>query len=209
MLALALIGAATQPLVVNCATAGTPSWLYSAGFGGVATLAAAIVAYFAVRHQAAAIKEASRIQAAEARKRDVEQREDRNEAIRRNVRVKLGSVFSACNTVFEKPDENSKGASKGALKAFRERVNANGEDLPQALTDEQLGMTRSTAGLLEVMPRLWKETPTATRTLAEGLCMVIAWNMIMLDPNHRLIAEPSAALMASKLWDAVRAMEGY
>jgi hypothetical protein len=208
--ALFLVGVGSQPFIVNCAAApSTLSWFYSPGFGGIATLLAAIVAYTAVRHQAAATKEASLIQAAEARKRDVEQRDDRNEAVRRDVRIKLESVFSACNTIFDAPNDNSKSASKDAFKEFRQRVSVNGEDLPQALTDEQLGITRSTAGLIQVMPRLWKTTPTATQALAEGLCMVVALNMIMLDPNHRLVAEPSATLTESKYWDAVRAMEGF
>lgn len=132
-----------------------PNWLYSPGFGGAAAIAAAIVAVFAARIQAAGAVNAQHVAADAAAERDEKQRALEGAAIRRELRGYLVDLLQALDTRYTDgaPNEYTVSVLEESIDAFHEKAKAL--DLPRLLSDHEFYVVRlavtSTARLGDVI----------------------------------------------------------
>jgi phosphate/sulfate permease len=201
--------AAASPQAITCNCGSSPiaaSWFYSPGFGGVATLLAAIIAYLAVRNQAAATKEAQRIAATETARHSDRLRNEDKEAVRRDLRVRLKMVFSAADNAFQNDTPDDRRVTAVPLKEFAARILQDGEDLPDALTETQLGMMRSAASVLNTVPTAWELAPDVAKMMAGFAALTTAYALFSLGGSIADL-QPSEALRSSDVWARVQQHE--
>jgi hypothetical protein len=130
--------------VPNVSAATTyANWFFSPGFGGVAAIFAAALAYAAARYQGNATLRAADRAANSAKERDAIQRKREDDAVRRDLRGYLvNAAFSGANA-FAATNATLLTVARAAQAFQALRGRANERDVPLALSDREMSALRA------------------------------------------------------------------